>query len=97
MLHEFLTANRQALIARCREKVAKRTAPRPSDAELLHGIPLFLQQLIKTLQLEQTSTPLESRKVSGPSDPGRTPVYSEIGTTAAKHGNELLRQGFTVD
>ena len=97
MLHEFLTANYQTLVARCRAKVAKRTVPRPSDAELLHGIPLFLEQLIKTLQIEETSTPLESRKVSGPSEPGKTPVSSEIGTTAAKHGNELLRQGFTVD
>lgn len=97
MLHEFLTANRRTLITRCREKVAKRTAPRPSDAELQHGIPLFLEQLVKTLQLEQTATPLEIRKVSGPSEPGRTPVSSEIGTTAAKHGKELLRQGFTAD
>ena len=97
MLHEFLTTNRQTLISRCREKVAKRTAPHPTDAELLHGIPLFLEQLIKTLQLEQTSTPSESRQVSGPPEPAKTPVYSEIGTTAAKHGSELLRQGFTVD
>jgi hypothetical protein len=97
MLHEFLTANRQTLITRCREKVAKRVAPWPSDAELQHGIPLFLEQLIKTLQIEETSTSLESRKVSGPSEPGKTPVYSEIGTSAAKHGKELLRQGFTVD
>lgn len=97
MLHEFLTANRQTLITRCRAKVAKRTAPRPSDAELQHGIPLFLEQLVKTLQLEQASAPLESRKVSGPSEPGKTPVFSEIGTTAARHGSELLKHGFTVD
>lgn len=97
MLHEFLAANRQTLITRCRAKVAKRTTPRANDAELLHGIPLFLEQLVKTLQLEQTSTPSESRKVSGPAEPGKTPVFSEIGTTAAKHGNELLKHGFTVD
>src|SRR5688572_12650670 len=97
MLHEFLTANYQTLVGRCRAKVAKRTIPWASDAELLHGIPLFLEQLITTLQLEQTDTPLDSRKVSGPSEPGKTFVISEISTTAAKHGNELLRQGFTVD
>src|ERR1700730_7029735 len=90
MLHEFLTANRQTLITRCRAKVAKRSAPRPSDAELQHGIPLFLEQLVKTLELEQFPPPPESRKVSGPSERGKTPVSSEIGTTAAKHGNELL-------
>ena len=97
MLHEFLTANYQTLVGRCRAKVAKRTIPWASNAELLHGIPLFLEQLIRTLQLEQGATPLESRKVSGPSEPGKTPVFSEIGSSAAKHGNELLRQGFTVD
>lgn len=97
MLHEFLTENYQTLVGRCRAKVAKRTIPWASNAELLHGIPLFLDQLIRTLEIEQTATPLDSRKVSGPSEPGKTPVHSEIGTTAAKHGNELLRQGFTVD
>ena len=97
MLHEFLTANYQTLVGRCRARIARRTTPWASNAELLHGIPLFLEQLIRTLQIEQTTTPLDSRKVSGPSEPGKTPVTSEIGTTAAKHGNALLRQGFTVD
>lgn len=97
MLHEFLTANHQKLVMRCRDKVAKRVLPWPSDPELQHGIPLFLSQLITTLQLEQTSTPLESRKVSGPSEPAKSPVSSDIGRTAAKHGNELLQRGFTVD
>jgi signal transduction histidine kinase len=97
MLHEFLTSNYQALVSRCRAKVANRAVPWPSDAELLHGIPVFLEQLIKTLQIEESGTPLDSRKVSGPSDGAKTPVSSEIGTAAAKHGKELLVHGFTVD
>jgi signal transduction histidine kinase len=96
MLHEFLTSNRSDLIERCRLKVAQRTAPRVTPAELTHGIPLFLDQLIKTLQVEQSSDPMQSRKVSGPAGGGRS-VLSEIGTTAALHGRELLQQGFTVD
>src|SRR5271163_889230 len=80
MLHEFLTANRDALVERCRLKVAKRLAPKVTNAELMHGIPAFLDQLIKTLLVEQTSEPLRSRKVSGPSGGG--PAVSEIGTTA---------------
>jgi signal transduction histidine kinase len=95
VLHEFLTSNRGALVERCRLKVAKRLAPRVTDAELMHGIPAFLDQLIKTLQVEQTSEPLQSRKVSGPSGGG--PALSEIGTTAALHGRELSLQGFTVE
>lgn len=96
MLHEFLTANRAVLIDRCRIKVAQRHAPKASNAELEHGIPLFLDQLIKTLQVEQTPEPMASRKVSGPAGGGK-PVLSEIGETAAQHGRELLQHGFTVD
>jgi signal transduction histidine kinase len=95
VLHEFLQTNRDALIERCRVKVAKRVAPRASDAELMHGIPAFLDQLIKTLLVEQTSEPLRSRKVSGPAGGG--PAMSEIGTTAALHGRELSLRGFTVE
>ena len=95
MLHEFLTANRDALIERCRLKVAKRLAPKVTNAELTHGIPAFLDQLIKTLRVEQTAEPLRSRKVSGPA--GGVPAMSEIGATAALHGRELSLQGFTVE
>jgi len=96
MLHEFLTSNRADLIERCRLKVAQRSAPRVTPAELTHGIPLFLDQLIKTLEVEQTSEPLRSRKVSGPAG-GGGPWKSELGSAAALHGRELLQQGFTVD
>jgi signal transduction histidine kinase len=95
MLHEFLLINRADLIERCRLKVAKRLAPKVTDAELTHGIPAFLDQLIKTLQVEQTSEPLRSRKVSGPAGGG--PAVSEIRATATLHGRELSLQGFTVE
>jgi len=95
MLHEFLTANRDDLIERCRLKAAKRLAPKMAEAGLAHGIPAFLDQLIKTLAVEQTSEPMRSRRVSGPSGGG--PVVSEIGATAALHGRELSQHGFTVE
>jgi signal transduction histidine kinase len=96
MLHEFLTTHQAELIDRCRSKVVQRRAPAVTEAELEHGIPLFLGQLVKTLRVEQTAEPLRSLKVSGPSG-GGTPVLSEIGETAARHGRELLQHGFTVD
>jgi signal transduction histidine kinase len=96
MLHEFLTSNRGDLIDRCRVKVSQRSAPRVTPAELTHGIPLFLDQLIKTLKVEQTSDPLLGLKVSGPAG-GVSPVLTEMGASAALHGRELLQQGFTVD
>ena len=83
------------MIERCRLKVAKRLAPKGAGKELAHGIPSFLDQLIKTLEVEQTSEPMLSRKVSGPSGGGA--VVSEIAATAALHGRELSEQGFTVD
>jgi len=95
VLHEFLTTNKADLIERCRLKVAKRLAPRAASQELAHGIPRFLDQLIKTLEVEQTSEPMRSRRVSGPAGGGR--VVSEIAATAALHGRELSEQGFTVD
>ena len=96
VLHEFLTANRDDLIDRCRLKVVQRRAPKATDAELEHGIPLFLDQLVKTLLVEQTPEPQRSQKVSGPPG-GDGSSLSEIGVSAARHGRELLKRGFTVD
>jgi len=95
VLHEFLTDNRADLILRCHLKVARRVAPKGGAAGLDHGIPRFLDQLIKTLQIEQTSDPVRSLRISGPSGGG--PAASEIAVTAALHGRELSESGFTVD
>jgi signal transduction histidine kinase len=51
MLHEFIAANRDEILARCRARLALKTAPRPSESELEHGVPLFLDQLTETLRL----------------------------------------------
>ncbi len=96
MLHEFLTTHRQELIERCRIKVAQKQAPAATKMELEHGVPLFLEQLIKTLQLERTPDPMQSFKVSGPSGGGGHHT-SELEETAGMHGRELMRHGFTVD
>ena len=95
-MYEFLIANRQELIARCRAKVTARARNGEVQRELVHGITPFLDQLIKTLQVEQTAQPMNSRKVSGPSGGGK-PALSEMGETAARHGRELLQHGYTVE
>jgi len=95
MLHEFLDTNRTELIERCRAKLARRRAPRPTPKEMEHGIPLFLGQLIETLRIEQLPDVLE--KVSGPSGSTVRHVPAELASTATKHGKELLRHGFTID
>jgi hypothetical protein len=90
MLHEFLTANRKALITRCRNKVALRFAPSESPTALEHGVPLFLQQLVETLRREQ-------RPSGNTVAPGSTPAVTEISRAAGIHGADLLRQGYSID
>jgi hypothetical protein len=96
MLHDFLTANRQELIDRCRSKVLDRSSAYRPVHELEYGITVFLDQLIRTLQIEQTLTPSDSRLVSGPSGGGNLDL-SEMGTSAAHHGRELMQQGVGID
>lgn len=50
MLSEFVTSNRTEIISRCRARVSKRMAPRPTQQELEHGIPLFLDQFVAGLR-----------------------------------------------
>ncbi|MQA30545.1 MAG: sensor histidine kinase [Luteitalea sp.] len=50
MLFEFISLNREEIISRCRAKVATRSIPPPSEAEINHGVPLFLDQLVELLQ-----------------------------------------------
>jgi len=98
MLHEFLSKHRVELISRCREKVGKRPGPRPTERELQYGIPLFLDQLIRMLRLEQASDQSEAGTVSFIiSEINKARSDSNISMAASQHGNELLLKGFTVD
>lgn len=90
MLHEFLVSNRTELIARCRNKVAKRRSPSENLAALEHGVPLFLQQLVETLRLEE-------RPSGNTVAPGLRPAGTAISRAAGIHGADLLRQGYTVE
>ena len=50
MLYEFVANNRAEIIRRCRAKVAERSAPPPTTAEIEHGVPVFLDQLVAALR-----------------------------------------------
>ena len=95
MLYDFLNGHRAELIARCRSKVSQRSAAGVAEQELTFGISIFLEQLIKTLRLEQGSDRDGGRRVSGPAS--GVPASSEMGETATRHGGELLAHGFTVE
>lgn len=94
-MYEFLINNRENLATRCREKVALRPGRLASEAQLQNGVPMFLDQLIRTLAVERTSNPMASRNISGPSD--GSVALSQVGITAAEHGRELLSLGFSVN
>ena len=50
MLQEFIEINRQEIITRCRAKVTARSFPVPTAAEIDHGVPMFLDQLVIALR-----------------------------------------------
>lgn len=95
MLHLFLSNNRNALVDRCLLKVAQRSESKAAHASSLYGIPVFLDELIETLQIEQSASPLSSRRVSGPA--GGPSHSSKLGHTAKLHGRELSEHGFTLE
>lgn len=81
MLHEFIVAQREAIIERTRARVQRRTWPSVSVDELEHGVPLFLTQLSETLRRESTTAPFPA---------------GDIDTTAAHHGAEMLSRGYSI-
>jgi signal transduction histidine kinase len=96
MVHEFLIRNRAGLIDRCKESVRSRSSPVVTADELDHGVPFFLDHLIRTLEIEQTGGPIKGCRVSGAAG-GASHEYSELGDAAAHHGAEMMRWGFTVE
>jgi hypothetical protein len=57
VLHEFIALNRDEIIRRCRAKVATRSIPSPTEAEIDHGVPVFLDQLQDALHLGELTSP----------------------------------------
>jgi nitrogen-specific signal transduction histidine kinase len=81
MLHEFLIANRREILGRSRGKLCVRKVPTPTESELVEGLPLFLEQMIAILRAEKGE---------------RTGGHESVATSAALHGESLLRIGLTV-
>jgi signal transduction histidine kinase len=81
MLYEFVTTYRDSIIDRARQKLTARPWPSASPNELENGVPLFLTQLAEKLRSESTGVP---------HFPGA------IGSTATRHGGDLMALGFTI-
>ena len=63
MLFEFIVTNRDEIIRRCRAKVAGRSIPPPTEAEIDYGVPVFLDQLLDALN-GRTSSSVEINKTA---------------------------------
>ena len=66
-MHAFLLRNRHELIERCKAKVAKRPHRSATAAQLSNGVPMFLEQLTRTLAAEGVGDSGESLRISGAS------------------------------
>ena len=64
-MHKFLSHNREELIARCKAKVAQRPRRDATEAQLANGVPLFLEQLMRTLEAQKDGDLGESLRISG--------------------------------
>jgi diguanylate cyclase (GGDEF)-like protein len=74
--------------------VAGRSGPKLPHPELAHGVPIFIDQLIKTLTIEQSP---DSQHGHLEPDHARNGADSDVGATAILHGRDLLEEGFTLE
>ena len=81
MLDDFIVTNRDTIIARTQARVASRTVPKPTEVELKHGIPMFLDQLGDALRLAKSSSSVD---------------HDQLGKAAGLHGGDLLRMGLSI-
>jgi len=94
MLHEFLSANRNELIRRCRAKVSQRDAPPVTQIELEHGVPRFLDELVEALRREQARPASNDGTLDSAAKTASSVASSR---SAAVHGQELFEGGYTVE
>lgn len=95
-MHNFLLDHRDELIARCKQKVSERPNRSATSQQLANGIPLFIDQLTRTLEAEGADEMAKSLRISGPPGGGAL-TLSEMGVTATAHGKALLNLGYSVD
>ncbi|MDC0719110.1 sensor histidine kinase [Nannocystis bainbridge] len=81
MLHEFIVTHREEILERSCLKIAARSVPIPTMAEMGNGLPFFLDQLVTILRTEKGE---------------RAAGHHDVIASAAVHGRELLQMGLTV-
>lgn len=86
MLHDFLGANREELLRRCKAKVSSRGSPAAAASQPKRGVPLFLDQLGEALRRRQANAAAPNARAS-----------MDGNRTAALHGEQMQEEGYTVD
>jgi signal transduction histidine kinase len=81
MLEEFIAANRAAIIAQTRTRLASRQAPKATETQLAEGIPVFLDQVCDALRLARSSDVVD---------------HKQIDQSAGEFGRDLFALGLTV-
>ena len=81
MLRTLIVQNRDEILARARERVAKRHAPVSNEDELANGLPMFLSQLCEALRKATSDERM---------------VHADLDKSAHDHGHDLFHRGATV-
>jgi signal transduction histidine kinase len=81
MLRRFIASNREEILVQARARVATRSAPVATEAELTHGLPVFLDQLGDALRRVTLHEVVD---------------HAEIKGSAGHYGDQLFHQGLTV-
>ena len=76
-------------------KVAQRSEINAERAAFQYGIPVFLAQVIATLEMENTSPAADGSAISGPA--GGPSSQSDMGELATRHGHEMSTHGYTIE
>lgn len=92
MLHDFLQTNKNEILRMTEAKSLRLAGLRPSSGELKNGLPIFYDQLMDVLDKEQSEPQGDE---DSPSD-AEVKGEAMLSKTAALHGKELMRLGYTL-
>jgi signal transduction histidine kinase len=84
----LLQEHHAAILQRSSARIRQEVGHQVTDAELADGVPVFVDQLVRVLR----------RDLDAPNEPTGSAAEdkSEMDSTAARHGEALLRIGFTI-
>jgi signal transduction histidine kinase len=83
MLEDFISANREELVARARARVNRRASSGPDNTGLVQGVPILLTQIVEELRAARAPRLVVARS-------------TRISDAAAQQGRDLLKHGLTV-